>query len=746
MGVVLIMLPLGASTKAEMELCTTKGELSFNFTMPTYEIRSLENGEARISFNTDNSSYSEQIGYPRLPVMTYTFALPPGTRLESIAFSGTRSAIEGKYLIEASLPPMSVSASNPLNEELMDLYSRTKASVYSGQEILSPIYGEVHSQAERREYSLVTVTLYPFFYDPVTSCVSFAKDIAVDMHYEPVDEEHAEFISRFLRQGTIYSDIPEHIYNKAQAREWYQPENRLLATPRMLILTTNRLKNSAEAKICWLREWKGNAGFQTTVVTSEDITASTQGQGTEQKIRNWLRANAADYDYLFIIGHDWDIPMKVMTPFNNNCRSESDNKPPSDLYYGDLSLPDNESWNKDGDSYFGEVMSYVGFYDPQDEPDFEMELHVGRINNSDPEEIAAILERIWLFEYTKDDPFKQTSVLAGGILWFPNQNGNGGPGFDASYYMEHLMDNGIIDRSNATTLYEKEGDGISPYTCDADFTRSNLVDALKGNEGIFVENNHGWEDSFFRTVWHDDGDGIPEEGLDIEAKLALNTGDTWKFETADEGSVGFLLSCLNGKPDSKTCLAQSLLDFGSVAVVAHTRSALGKYGWLSAEDGGQNGLYYYVLENYLKKSETYDYVLGDAVDAGRLQYFNQEKSTWQRYINTYEHVIFGDPSLRHYGRNGNLPIGIEEEKLIAATANLQVDLNHKVTFSLPAETSVCLEVWDAVGRKVETLVKGYTAAGTHSLDWDTADLASGSYFMTLKADGFTRTAKAVIVK
>ena len=64
-----------------------------------------------------------------------------------------------------------------------------------------------------------------------------------------------------------------------------------------------------------------------------------------------------------------------------------------------------------------------------------------------------------------------------------------------------------------------------------------------------------------------------------------------------------------------------------------------------------------------------------------------------------------------------------------------------IRFALPAASHVRLEVFDALGRRVATLVDGPLEAGPHTRTWDGDAAGSGLYVVRLVADGqtFTRT-------
>lgn len=69
-----------------------------------------------------------------------------------------------------------------------------------------------------------------------------------------------------------------------------------------------------------------------------------------------------------------------------------------------------------------------------------------------------------------------------------------------------------------------------------------------------------------------------------------------------------------------------------------------------------------------------------------------------------------------------------------------------IRYSLSKATSVSIEVFDIAGRKVETLPSGFQLAGEHSIVWNAEDKPSGVYFYRLKADGFSKTEKCILLK
>ncbi|MBK6910367.1 MAG: S8 family serine peptidase [bacterium] len=68
-------------------------------------------------------------------------------------------------------------------------------------------------------------------------------------------------------------------------------------------------------------------------------------------------------------------------------------------------------------------------------------------------------------------------------------------------------------------------------------------------------------------------------------------------------------------------------------------------------------------------------------------------------------------------------------------------------YSVPQQSIVALRLYDITGRLVATLAQGVRAAGTHSLNYDASNLATGLYFVRLEANGsVVGTNKVLLLK
>ncbi len=69
-----------------------------------------------------------------------------------------------------------------------------------------------------------------------------------------------------------------------------------------------------------------------------------------------------------------------------------------------------------------------------------------------------------------------------------------------------------------------------------------------------------------------------------------------------------------------------------------------------------------------------------------------------------------------------------------------------IKYSVPQTSNVVIKVFDILGNETETLVNEEKSAGNYNIEFDASNLPSGVYFYQLKAGGFVRTKKMVLMK
>ena len=69
-----------------------------------------------------------------------------------------------------------------------------------------------------------------------------------------------------------------------------------------------------------------------------------------------------------------------------------------------------------------------------------------------------------------------------------------------------------------------------------------------------------------------------------------------------------------------------------------------------------------------------------------------------------------------------------------------------INYSLPVRTNVSITIYNALGKEVRNLKRGFEDAGDHSLSFDASDLQSGIYFYQLRVGSFIQTRKMSLLK
>jgi hypothetical protein len=71
----------------------------------------------------------------------------------------------------------------------------------------------------------------------------------------------------------------------------------------------------------------------------------------------------------------------------------------------------------------------------------------------------------------------------------------------------------------------------------------------------------------------------------------------------------------------------------------------------------------------------------------------------------------------------------------------------KIRFDIPGEAhQLKINIYNMLGRKVETLVNQQLKPGTYEVEWNAGNYPSGVYFYKLSAGDFTETKRMVLVK
>jgi hypothetical protein len=98
------------------------------------------------------------------------------------------------------------------------------------------------------------------------------------------------------------------------------------------------------------------------------------------------------------------------------------------------------------------------------------------------------------------------------------------------------------------------------------------------------------------------------------------------------------------------------------------------------------------------------------------------------------------------------PAIIDENNKLPSTFSLSPNypnpFNSSTTirYNLPTESPVSIDIYDILGRKVQTLLDVKEQTGAYQVNWNADGLPSGAYFARLKAGEKSQTTKMVLMK
>lgn len=695
-----------------------------NINVPVSEFEMSDNGPV-----IRNATYMNIPGAPHLTKKVVTIALPPGAVVEQVNFSGKRIAL-GTCSIPPTPPNLPLMDNQNLFEKVMRSYQLQKNKFYQSNQPFPQDYGRILSIGGLRKYTVVTVVCYHFSYRPLTEQLYYSPEIAIEIRYRMPSPgtRRARFWQK-LRDDTTFDEIARKIvYNWQEAKTWYRTTTPKRANGYYIIIPA-----SIQHAVDTLVAYRQSQGYNVNVITKEYIEANIPGIDLQQKIRNYLRQNLTDIEYVLLVGFIDDIPWRNMVPFNDDPDSPY-NDPnispiPSDLYYAELSEPDSLSWNYDRDTYYGEVFDSLGQPNGDDLPDYHADIHLGRIPFSTDYVIEDICAKMVGFDSNTDISYKTASLLPAGIYYYGNENNSGNSRLDGASFTQELLDEGILDSTNTITLYEQAGLRPSLFPCTDSLCRTNHIMYWQ-NRGIVYECHHGNYNCYARKIWSwDDGDSIPENN-EMDWPNSLQSSDVYSLDNSHPATT-FLRSCLCGKPEVYS-LGAYLLYRGASSVISSSRIA-----WLSLADEG--GIPYHFYKRLMQDTTISHSIIGNAYDIAR----NDFMDIAGHWMIAYHYNLFGDPGLRQFGRITD----IKETKARSPSPRFAVFPNPssgKINLILGSNwrKDINLDVYDVRGRFLKTLYKGDIEVGFRELK---TGLPSGIYFFKLTSGDITVFEKVVII-
>ncbi|MEW6743051.1 MAG: C25 family cysteine peptidase [Planctomycetota bacterium] len=495
-------------------------------------------------------------GMPDLPAKIFSVAIPPGARVTGLTFDASSGVIlPGRYAV----PP--VGLPRVIGEEKADVYARdlatyeaNRARVYGSDAPYPPAPGELVRASGYRKYNLVDVRVSPFVYHPKSGRLVYHSKVAINVHYEVPDPPADGVVLRddLPRTERVAREI---VLNYDEAQQWYSRDRSIgRGLYDFVIITLSSLTTAVQPLV----DWEIAKGRTVQVVTTDWIASTYTGYDLAEKMRNFLREKYPSDQWgiedVCLVG-DYD-----QVPIRRTYQDVGYGQPETDYYYAELSLPDNQSWDKDGDRRWGEDSDPIDFYN---------EVNVGRVPWSNAATVQHICEKSVAYEENNDVSFKKNILLLGAFFW---------PDTDNAVLMEYKVNasrHPWMADWTMTRLYEQS---YSSYPCDYDLRWTNVRNVWSAGKYAFVD----WA-----------GHGSP-----TSAHIYYSTGEafadtsTCPYLNDNYPSIIFADSCSNSDTDYQN-IGQEMLRQGGVGFLGATKVAFGMPGWNDPTDGSSQSFDYY---------------------------------------------------------------------------------------------------------------------------------------------------------
>ncbi len=542
-------------------------------------------------------------GMPNLPSKIFPIAIPPGRVAVDISYDlGEGITLPDTYNIVPTPLTYVIGQEGPAQRAAREAeYELNYDTVYGSDEAYPASVGEMVRTAHYRKYNLVDVRITPIIYNPLSGRLTYYPNITVHIDHKPIGKhsptiidnlEQCEFIASELILN--YQDI-QHDYSASEdaQRGLYD----------FVIVTLDSLTGA----VAPLADWEVTKGRTVNVVTTTWINSNYAGYDLAEKIRNFLREKYPSGEWgiedVLLVGHYDDVPMR---------RTEQNighGRPETDYYYAELSLPDSESWDADGDHRWGENTDPIDFY---------AEINIGRIPWSNPTTVQHICNKSVAYEQNSDPAFKKNILLLGAFFWDDDPN----PRTDNAVLMEAKVNQPWMSDWTMTRMYEE---GHSYYPMDYNLSWNNVRNIWSTGTYAFVN----WA-----------GHGSPTSSHIYHAHGAFVSNDTCQFLNDDFPSIIFADACSNSDTDHLN-IGKAMLKQGGVGFLGATKVALGCPGWDELSDGSSQSLDYlfttYVTSGEYSQGQAHQQALRDMYVNGYWSDDRYEMFEWG--------ALWGNPNL-----------------------------------------------------------------------------------------------------
>ena len=483
------------------------------------------------TINFDNTMLTGKIGEPVLPYQSVSLLLPPGEVAESIEVIGEDEVnISGTFSLypQQYVRPMSEESSGEFVKNELT-YSMTTAypSSQTGELITQYMNG----------YSIALSSFTPLKYLPASGKVSYFKKITIKIQTRKDTKannaltkltsnfEVLKRVKKFVQNPDLINLYPKRVLNN----NGYQ----------LLIISPFQFVDDFSDLVFLYRV----RGIKTKVVSTDSIYASSTGQDSPEKIRNFILQEYQNnnIEYVLLAGDVEHIPYRGFYCHVQSSSVYEDYNIPSDLYYSAL----DGNWNNNSNNKWGEI----------GEDDLLPEISVARIPGSNLSELNNMINKIKSYQDTPVLNEFDKPLLAGEHLWSSPLTWGGD-------YLDLLI--GYHDDNGYTTIGIPTDDNIEKlYDRDlGTWSGSTLISKI--NQGK----------SFIHHAGHSNYNYV----------MRLNDGDITNANFSQVNGVIHNYTLVNttgcncGAFDESDCIAEKMVNIENFAVGFIGNS---RYGWFN---------------------------------------------------------------------------------------------------------------------------------------------------------------------
>jgi hypothetical protein len=565
------------------------GEIVTSIPVGSYEIESTDQGDI---VTVEDFGRLLIPGKPDLPTKIFAIAIPPSAQYVDISYdTGERIELPGEYNVMPIPLPQVIGVEDPEVREKEDqVYNENYEITYNIDKTYPASIVEFERTAGFRKYNLVDVRVNPFSYKPLSGKLTYYPDITVYISYTfPEGYDPTEIM--FDEVESFEQRASEFILNYEVAKDWYptSPSGRSIYD--YVIITLDSLTSSVNDLV----DWEESKGKSVNVVTTSWINSNYNGYDLAEKIRNFLRdkypSNEWGIEYVCLIGDYDDVPIRL------TAQNVGYGRPETDFYYAELSYPDSQSWDANGNHRYGETYG--------DPVDFYAEVYVGRIPWSDSNTIESICQKSATYEQTDDPSYKKNILLLGAFFWWNTDN---------AVLMEYKTNDNIHPWMSEWTMTKMYEQGQSSYPMDYNIDYDNVKNIWSSGTFAFVD----WA-----------GHGSPTACYEYYPSQPFVDTDTCNYLNDDYPAIVFADACSNSDTNYDN-IGKMMLKQGAVGFLGSTSVAFGMPAWTNPMSGS---------------SQSLDYWFTTGCTEGIL---TQGESHQQALQNMYENDLWYYPKLEHF--------------------------------------------------------------------------------------------------